>query len=277
MKKILFPTDFSPAAANAFLYAHALAEALEARIDVVHIFHLPVGDASNIPPEYIQKMLDEAEAETMQNLKEFSRPCLGKPTCGILLPVYGLFTAMEITDLARQEHHDMIIMGTKGQRSALEKLLGSVTTEVMMKAPCPVLAIPADAVFTAVAHIAYATAFEPSDDHAVEQLMYLAGRLNAQVHFVNVKTRTGDHLIREVKMEKDYRYNFADLSEVHHNTVQEGIDEFLQQRKMDWLTLFVPQRRLWERLFHSSLTKKMAYHSSIPLLVFHGNEKNGKF
>lgn len=60
-------------------------------------------------------------------------------------------------------------------------------------------------------------------------------------------------------MEKDYRYNFADLSEVHHNTVQEGIDEFLQQRKMDWLTLFVPQRRLWERLFHSSLTKKESF------------------
>ena len=62
MKKILFPTDFSPAAANAFLYAHTLAEALGARIDLINIFHLPIGDASNIPPEYIQKMLDEAEA-----------------------------------------------------------------------------------------------------------------------------------------------------------------------------------------------------------------------
>ena len=268
MKKILFPTDFSPAAANAFRYAHALAGALEARVDLIHIFHLPIGDASNIPPEYIQNMLDEAEAEAQEHLKEFAHPFIGKPTCGELQPVYGLFTAVEIIEVARQNEYDLIVMGTKGQRGALEKFLGSVTTDVMMKAPCPVLAIPAEAVFQPIGHIAYATAFEPSDKHVVEQLMELAGRLGAQVHFVNVNTHTDKQFIQDVKMDKDYPYNFTDFSVVHNPSVQDGLDDYLQKRPSDCLALFVPHRRLWERLFHSSFTKRMIFHTRLPLLVF---------
>ncbi|MBK8493028.1 MAG: universal stress protein [Saprospirales bacterium] len=271
MKKILFPTDFSPAAANAFQYAHSLAEALDARIDLINIFHLPIGDASNIPPEYIQKMLDEAEADTLEKLREFAHPCLGKPTCGEIQPVYGLFTAVEITDLARQNEYDLIVMGTKGERGALEKFLGTVTTDVMMKAACPVLAIPAEATFRKIEHIAYATAFEPSDEHAVEKLMNLAGRLVSQVHFVNVNTQSDKQYIQDVEMEKDYPYNFTDFSIVHNSSVQEGLEEYLKQRNIDWLALFIPHRRLWERLFHSSFTKKMAFHTNIPLLIFHGH------
>jgi nucleotide-binding universal stress UspA family protein len=270
MKKILFPTDFSPAASNAFRYAHSLAEYLEARIDVINIFHLPIGDVSNIPPEYIQKMLDEAEAETLEKIREFAKPCLGRPACGELKPIYGLFTAVEIIDAARQGEYDIIVMGTKGERGALEKFLGSVTTDVMMKATCPVLAIPSETSFKPVAHIAYATAFEPYDEHAVERLMELAGMLAAQVHFVNVNTQTDEHYIQDIEMAKDYPFNFSDFSVVHNPSVQEGLEGYLRERNIDWLALFIPQRRLWERLFHSSFTKKMTFQTSLPLLVFHG-------
>lgn len=270
MKKILFPTDFSPAASNAFRYAHSLAEHMEARIDVINIFHLPIGDVSNIPPEYIQKMLDEAEAETLEKIREFARPCLGKPACGELRPIYGLFTAVEIIDAAKQGEYDLIVMGTKGERGALERFLGSVTTDVMMKAACPVLAIPSETSFRPVSHIAYATAFEPSDEHAVERLMELAGMLAAQVHFVNVNTQTNERFIQDIEMAKDYPFNFSDFTVVHNPSVQDGLEEYLRQRNADWLALFIPQRRLWERLFHSSFTKKMTFHTSLPLLVFHG-------
>ena len=53
MKKILFPTDFSPTAVNAFEYALALAKDLDATIDLMTVYHLPVADASSVPPQYV--------------------------------------------------------------------------------------------------------------------------------------------------------------------------------------------------------------------------------
>ena len=41
MKKILFPTDFSPTAENAFLYALALAAAMKAHLTLIHVYELP--------------------------------------------------------------------------------------------------------------------------------------------------------------------------------------------------------------------------------------------
>ena len=65
MKKILFPTDFSDCAAHAFRYVQELASGLGATVDLLHVFHLPIGDASSVPPEYIQEMLDDMEAKAL--------------------------------------------------------------------------------------------------------------------------------------------------------------------------------------------------------------------
>ena len=41
MKKILFPTDFSAAAQQAFKYAIELAKQVKAKIDVIHVYPEP--------------------------------------------------------------------------------------------------------------------------------------------------------------------------------------------------------------------------------------------
>jgi nucleotide-binding universal stress UspA family protein len=47
----------------------------------------------------------------------------------------------EIVEIARQEHAEMIVMGTHG-RSGLDRiLLGSVAERVIRLAPCPVLTV----------------------------------------------------------------------------------------------------------------------------------------
>lgn len=270
MKKILFPTDFSDCAAHAFRYVQELASGLGATVDLLHVFHLPIGDASSVPPEYIQEMLDDMEAKALEELDSFCADYAGRPTLGSRRAVYGLFTPVEITDHAQEGGYDLIAMGTKGERGALEKMMGSVTTDVMMKAACPVLAIPGDAEYRPVGHIAYATDFEPTEEHAVGELMTLAAKLGAQVHFAHVNTGSKGGVIEQVATEKEYPYHFTDFSVINNPSVLDGLDDYIRQRQIDWLAVYIPRRRLWERLFHSSFTKKMTFHTGIPLLVFHG-------
>ena len=49
----------------------------------------------------------------------------------------------QILAAARETHADMIVMGTHGRRGIARAILGSVTEQVIRRAPCPVLAIRA--------------------------------------------------------------------------------------------------------------------------------------
>lgn len=267
MKKILFPTDFSETAANAFEYALQLADRLEGRLDLMTVYHLPINDAGRVPPDSIERMLQEKKAQAMAKIKGFAE---GAPAerIGKVRADYGLFIAQEITDAARREGYDLIIMGTKGQHNPLEKVLGSVTTQTLMNAPCPVFAIPQDAAFTEIEHIAYATDFRPTDEHAVNTLMELAGELAAQVHFIHIDTKAKiGGMEEEIELE-EYPFNFTDFTILNKASITDGLDNYMREKHIDLLALFIPRRRLWERLFHTSFTKKMTFHTKLPLLVF---------
>jgi nucleotide-binding universal stress UspA family protein len=270
MKKILFPTDFSNASEKAFDFAVSLAHEMDATIDIVNIYHLPFVDATNVPPEYIEEILEEKRKVVKNHLEEFVKNRPGK-LIGELLTVYGVFVPQEIKDLVRERGYDLVIMGTRGEHhSKVEKILGSVTTHTMMQVECPVLAVPEEATWKEVKRIAFATDFELKDHSAVNQLMDFAALLAAEVHFVHVETEPKIGEMQDSISLPNYPFKFTDFAVVNSPTVIEGIDKYIREKQVDLLALFIPKRRLWERLFHSSFTKKMTFHSRTPLLVFQG-------
>jgi nucleotide-binding universal stress UspA family protein len=264
---ILFPTDFSEAAQHAFDYTVKLAEALDTQIDLMSVYHLPVGDASRITYHQIDEMLRQRQGEVMKKLNELADSAPAK-RIGQMRVDYGMFVYQEIVDVASKNGHQLIAMGTKGERNAFEKLLGSVTTHTMMNAPCPVLAIPMDAQYSPVKNIAYATNFEPSDEQAIEKLNGLSEELKAKLHFLHVDTAKKYGLTEHYVMVEDYPRPFSDFSVINHESATEGIDEYLKDHDIDWLALFLPDRKFWERLLHRSFTKRMTFHSKVPTLVF---------
>jgi nucleotide-binding universal stress UspA family protein len=268
MKKILFPTDFSDTAANAFRYAIELAKAVEAKIDVVNVYNLPVIDATNLPAGYVEQMLDEKQVLVQGKLEAFVAAELGAPL-GRLIPLYGVFIPEEIRDLVREGAYDLVVMGTRGEHNPIEKTLGSITTFTMMNAGCPVLAVPEDAAWQDIDYIAFATDFLPHEQQAVAQLMAFAKKVSSEVYFVHVETKPSIGTMQDYITLADYPYKFTDFAIVNSPTVMDGLDSFIKEKHIDLLALYIPKRRLWERLFHSSFTKRMAFHSKTPLLIFH--------
>lgn len=264
---ILFPTDFSEAALHAFLYTVKLAEALDMQIDLMSVYHLPVSDASRIAPYEIDELLRQRRGEVMKQLSELADR-VPSERIGQLRVDYGMFVYQEIVDAARKNGHQLIAMGTKGERNALEKLMGSVTTHTMMNAPCPVLAIPSDAEYRPVRNIAYATDFEPSDEQAIEKLNSMSRKLGARVHFLHIDKEHKYGMTEKYVMVRDYPHPFTDFFVVNHNSLSEGMEAFIRDHGMDWLALFLPNRKFWERLLHRSFTKEMTFHSKLPVLVF---------
>ena len=268
MKKILFPTDFSEAAKNAFEYALALAEAWQAQIDLVNIYSLPSSAAGEVSPEAEQIIKEQKAKQQKAKLLEFIQ-AYSSDNIRKTITFSHNFVGTALVELAKSGNYDMLIMGTKGERPRVEKFFGSVTTHVIKQSPCPVLAIPKEARYKNIQKIAYATDFHMTNIKAAHHLMQLAQSLGASVDFVHIATDPLNKRMKDVAVIKNYPFPATNYTIVKNPSVVEGLDQFIDNNRMDVLALFIPRRRLWERLFHGALSKQMAFHTSTPLLVFH--------
>lgn len=267
MKHILFPTDFSTPANNAFAYAINLAEDLDAYITLFHVFSLPLVSTLLSTAEqtefYIEEQIISAE-------KKMDQLLIDNPTHRIRRKVIRCtsFIESEIADYASDQKTDLIIMGMKGEHERLDKWMGSVTTNLMMKAPCPVLAIPEKARYKPIEKVAYARELPSSAEMPMKQLSELASALSAKVEFVTV-----ENLVRRTKSFKPGQerttYFGVDYDVVTNPSIPDGLNNYVISNNTDVLSLYMPKRKLWERLFHFSTSEEMAYHTVIPLLVFH--------
>jgi len=267
MKKILFPTDFSSAAHNAYQYAIALAKETGAMIELIHVYTVPFTgtdlylDLSQQRELRVQKQMQKEE-QLHRFVKQYDFENLGDK---LVYP--GLFVDQEIIDRS-QKGVDLVIMGTKGERNALDKLMGSVTTRLMMNAGCPVLAVPENAKFTGMKEIIYATTFSFKDQHFLNKLAEFGSTFGTKIHFLHVSDDPKVDVEDEIYVE-GLPSQFIRFSVISSPSVMEGIDAFIKEHPADALALYIPKRNLWERLFHSSFSKKMTFHTNIPLFVFH--------
>ena len=131
---LLFPTDFSQNAEEAFAYVEKLAADGAKKITLVH-----VQDQSRIKPE----QLDEANDVDAKRLEQLRQTLLklGSPEIDLHLR-YGS-PSVEITKLVREKTISLVVMGSQGRGFVQELYLGSVSHNVARHAAASVLLIPA--------------------------------------------------------------------------------------------------------------------------------------
>ena len=141
MPTILVATDFSPTAALAVQEAIALAKAIGAEIELLHVHQV---DATPIPPTLdivteIPRAEDVARAE--QSLVEQSHVVRD---AGVVCRTQSAFgaPAQEIVARAKAVAARYLVVGRHGHRPLTEVLLGSVSTRIVRHAPCPLLLVP---------------------------------------------------------------------------------------------------------------------------------------
>jgi universal stress protein A len=143
---ILVPTDFSPASDAALSYGKELARILDARLSLLHVVTHPQATGVWTPEVYVpaspqaqERFLREARerlehAVTAEERMQFS----------VTIEADIGAVAETILDFTRQQHVDLIVMGTHGRKGLVHLLLGSVAERVLRSAPCPVLTTRAE-------------------------------------------------------------------------------------------------------------------------------------
>jgi len=140
-QRILLTTDFSALGAEATKYACELADRFGAELHVLHTLEYRL----NTTPVFEMGM-------AMSTYVSESKTAADKSMANVLDPQWSsnhkvVYKILEgtpksaITDYARKENCDLIIMATHGLTGLSHVLMGSVAEFVVRTAPCPVLTV----------------------------------------------------------------------------------------------------------------------------------------
>lgn len=134
-RKILFPTDFSPASQEALHWATSLARDSGATLLICHVEEPPMAYGGG----EMYYMDDEMTHEEMRkSLLQVVPTDHNVPFDHMLL---NGDPATAIVEAAEKEEADLIVMGTHGRTGFTRLLMGSVAETVVRRAKCPVLTI----------------------------------------------------------------------------------------------------------------------------------------
>lgn len=276
IQKILFPTDFSSVAQNAFRYAILLADELEASVQLLHVVY-PQAEPLDFPvvaTQATQQQVGAAESimkrmveETLVQIQA-SHELKNEP---VVLPdvEIGTPTSM-ISRVAEREDVDLIVMGTKGEHNMIEKTFGQVSLGTVKNTPAPVLLVPENATFKPVKTLAYASNLLDSDVYYIWQTLQMMEPFQPAMKVIHVET---DDIGKPEALENfqqlfegNPKAKHLSFHELEGDEVDVVLSGFIEAWDIDIMTLYAPNYGFFERIFHRSIGKKLLKITEIPLL-----------
>jgi nucleotide-binding universal stress UspA family protein len=272
-KMIVVPTDFSPTADNAILYAIQFAELIDADVCLYHSF---------IPFESTFYPISLSKKENLKNelliasrllkiKKSFSKKY---KDVQIYIKVDKGPEKTRLLEFCEANKTELIIMGTKGASSLNKIVIGSFTSNIMTNASCKVLAIPVTSKFKIPKKITFASNYNDNDLNPIKQLIDLNMFFNAQLNILHVDVSNKTAKSKEILFNKNKYKIEKHIKNVNltfkHIAGKDPLESILQSTLKDKTDILVisPMKKefVWTWLFHHSFTKAIAGQIHLPLL-----------
>jgi nucleotide-binding universal stress UspA family protein len=275
MKKILFPTDFSEAATNAFVHALEFAKIVNAELILLHTFEIPVYDSQFFPENYaaIYSSVELAKFEMFKNEIPKLRSIAEERKLGNIVIKHRLMDGdllYNLKNAVEEDKVDFVIMGTSGASDWTKFFLGSNTSSVISGVEVPVLCVPVDAKFKKIKVIGFTTRYREKDKKELKKVLEIAKKTDAKVKSLYVRTSSSDVPEATVKeWEKEFANENVEFLVLPSDEVKETILDFVLYKEVDILSMITHKRSFFESLFDSSFTKKLSKQVPVPVLVMH--------
>jgi nucleotide-binding universal stress UspA family protein len=279
MKTIVVPTDFSATAANAADYAVHFAQQVKAeRIVLLHAYEIPVAIDPMMPGIQIPE-IDGFKESAENRLYQFRADLLLKyVNTGIvfdILAVYGsILSALE--DFSEKEPIELVVMGITGGGALEETLIGSNTVHIAEHSHIPLMIVPAKAPFKPIQKLLFSCDFNDAEKYIpVSQIANIQQLTNAALLVFNIESEPDEFeqtfpgtvmgesfAVHSVLESLNPTYHFS-----HEENFVEGINQFVDENQIDLVITVPKEHSFFAQLFSASHTKKLAFHSHVPLLV----------
>jgi nucleotide-binding universal stress UspA family protein len=296
MKRILVPTDFSPASDRAIEQAAELARASKAE---VHLLHKVVYPPPHPPTELLDRLDDAAQFDYV--LKEvIERPEReaqeGLETRRKSLEGQGLAVTSHLErsgDVFGCIEHaveswkpDLLVMGTHGRGGIQKWIMGSVAEKVLRHASVDVLTLHADSPVArakgGIGEILVATDFSDGTRRALEAARRLTRSMGGSIcHLHVIETQfvpqggEGAAALLEVSREQRMQIERALKEEtagdetfvLAEGDVVREIDRVAEERRASWIAIGTHGLTGVRRALLGSVVEKVARYCHLPVLV----------
>lgn len=260
MRRVIIPIDFSETSLNA---ARFTAKMLAGKKDAVAVLYnnYESEDDHDVVIGYQESLKKEFKAFGVENVE-----CENE---------MGGDLIDNIARLAHTTRATMIVMGITGKSEVRQAMFGSNTLKLVDRNLLPVMIVPPDAVYKGINNVAFTSDFKDVEATTPSALINSVLEIfNPMLHIVNVNREHYVSLTEEIEAGKaKFRELFnafkMEFYFITMNDFYEAVDNFVKDYNIDVLLTIPKHQSNAVSLFKSSHTKRLAYHSRIPILAAH--------
>jgi nucleotide-binding universal stress UspA family protein len=275
MKTFIVPTDFSETSRNAAIYAVQIAATVQnAEIILYNVFDKdtaetetsPIDNKSISAKEMMEMAMESIKTEMLDHNDTVSISCVAEQGNSLL---------DSLEKFATDQNADLIIMGITETNRMEQVLVGSNTLHMVNRNVCPVIIVPPHSRFKGIKNILLASDFKNVEKTIpAKSIKNLLDLFKSDVHVVNVDSEHFVELTEEYKQEKAKMETILEGYKTEYSFIRqydfiEAIAQFAADKNIDLILTMPRKHSLLSKMFVTSNTKKLAYHSELPIVAVH--------
>ena len=274
MRKFLVPTDFSDTAKNAARYAVQLAaNDPDSTIILYNIFDklAPGSDGSLLTEtdDDRKKVLNQALSNLEIELHEISSVKIE------YVAEEGNSLVESVDRYVRHNGIDIVIMGITGATRLEQIFMGSNALNMARQGVCPVIIVPPNATYKKIENVLLASDFKNVKNTTPKaQIRKVLDIFKPKLHIVNVDSEhyvqvTDEYKAERAWMEKYFEDYNPEFYFIRMFDFLDAISNFTSDHNIDLIVTVPRKHSFLSGLYKTSHTKKLAYHSHVPVAAVH--------
>jgi|GEM_PF-101427 nucleotide-binding universal stress UspA family protein len=276
IKRILVPTDFSKTGMLAIEHAAFLAKLSKAHLYLLHIVESFEYAYSEYEPEIMVKDLEGIQEAVTEKLERLAASLENQYEINVTALVNNGQPASGISQTGKDQHIDLIVMGTHGAKGFEELIIGSNAHRVVNHAPCPVITVQSSAKNVGFTNIVMPIDNSVHSRQKVDYVIELAKLYGSKIHILglledleeseekkfNLKLDAVESVIKQVELP------YVRKLVTGHNVAVEAM-KYADEVNADLLVIMtdhVESSLSLSGSFLGTLAKQVVNHSKIPVM-----------
>ena len=280
MKTYLLPVDFSQASVHAAEFAAALSHQTDVdRMVLLNAYYVSAYETILPNPDMVlvgQEEIEQNAADRLQKLEDLRKILQKKvrPGVEIITHLNRTHLVRAIVENVANKNADLVILGSRGNSSNDDALLGSHVIKISKLSPVPVIVVPPAYNFETIKRVVVACDFNKVNESVpLDALKKILAHKKLELLIVNVdnKARSAEEDSKRntekaalLEMLKEFNPGCYSVSQPD---IINGILQFAAEKDAQLVIALPHKYSFLQSLMHNSVSQRLAESSAAPILM----------